>query len=335
MVGKSKKPGKPAKKYSQAARLHDVIRILEARYGATVDELAEECQVHRRTIFRDMQAIADAGYPLVREMEEDGRVLYRFMTGFKSIPPITFSLDELMTLYLCRGQLDFLRGTPFHDDLDAIFGKIRSSLRPSSVAHLERIAEASVPRFQGVRDYTGKKDVLVELRKALLYQYRCEIRYAPPHREAETYLFDPYTLLFFKDSLYLGGYAHNRKGLRLFLIDRIQDVTVSRDRFEVPEEYGVGDLTGSAFGLVDDETMQIKVRFDAEISHLVSERIWHPEQILTVQKDGSLTLEFAAGGTREILSWLFSFIPYVEVLQPDSLRQSFISALEKSLQKTS
>ena len=37
----ARRPGKPAKKYSQAARLHDVIRILEARYGATVEELAE------------------------------------------------------------------------------------------------------------------------------------------------------------------------------------------------------------------------------------------------------------------------------------------------------
>ena len=34
-----KKPGKPAKKYSQASRLHDVIRILEHRYGATVEDL--------------------------------------------------------------------------------------------------------------------------------------------------------------------------------------------------------------------------------------------------------------------------------------------------------
>lgn len=56
---------KPAKKYSQAARLHDVIRLLEARYGCTVDELAEECQVNRRTIYRDLQAVAEAGYPLV------------------------------------------------------------------------------------------------------------------------------------------------------------------------------------------------------------------------------------------------------------------------------
>ena len=333
MTAKAKKPGKPAKKYSQAARLHDVIRILEARYGATVDELADECQVHRRTIFRDLQAISDAGYPLVREPEEDGRVLYRFMTGFKSIPPITFSLDELMTLYLCRGQLDFLRGTPFHDDLDAIFGKIRSSLRPSSVAHLERIAEASVPRFQGVRDYSGKKEALVDIRKALLYQYQCEILYAPPHRQAEVYQFDPYTLLFFQDSLYLGGYAHNRKGLRLFLVDRIQQVEVKKDRFDVPEEYEVNDLTGSAFGLVDDTAMLVKVCFDAEISHLVSERTWHPNQKLSPQPDGSLILEFEAGGTREILSWLFSFLPHVDVLQPDSLRLAFRTALEKSLNK--
>ncbi len=333
MTQKSKKPGKPAKKYSQAARLHDVIRILEARYGATVDELAEECQVHRRTIFRDLQAINDAGYPLVREPEDDGRVLYRFMTGFKSIPPITFSLDELMTLYLCRGQLEFLRGTPFHDDLDAIFGKIRSSLRPSSVAHLERIAEASVPRFQGVRNYSEKKEVLAELRKALLYQYRCQIRYAPPHRDADTYQFDPYTLLFFKDSLYLGGYAHNRKGLRLFLVDRIQAVEVTKERFDVPEEYSVDDLTGSAFGLIDEESMQVKIRFDEKIGHLVRERTWHPEQKLTVQPDGAVILAFAAGGSGEILSWVYSFLPHVEVLEPDSLRKKFIDSLEKALKK--
>lgn len=335
MTPKLKKPGKPAKKYSQAARLHDVIRILEARYGATVDELAEECQVHRRTIFRDLQAITDAGYPLVRESEDDGQVLYRFMTGFKSIPPITFSLDELMTLYLCRGQLDFLRGTPFHDDLDAIFGKIRSSLRPSSVAHLERIAEASVPRFQGVRDYSEKKGVLVDIRKALLYQYRCEILYAPPHRDAETYRFDPYTLLFFQNSLYLGGYAHNRKGLRLFLVDRIQEVRVEKERFDVPEDFVVNDLTGSAFGLVDEATMQVRVRFDAEICHLISERIWHPNQKLFPQSDGSLILEFEAGGTREILAWIYSFLPHVEVLQPASLRQAFCQALRKSIKNHS
>ncbi len=57
--GLKRKLGRMPKKYSQAARLHDLIRILEARYGATVDELVEECQVTRRTIYRDLQAILE------------------------------------------------------------------------------------------------------------------------------------------------------------------------------------------------------------------------------------------------------------------------------------
>lgn len=326
-----RKPGKPAKKYSQAARLHDVIRILEARYGATVDEIAEEANVTRRTVYRDLDAIRDAGYPLVSDRESDGRTLYRFMTGFKKLPPITFSLEELMTLYLCRGQLSFLQGTPFQDDLEAIFGRLRSSLPPRSVAHLERIASAAAPRFQGVRDYQGKKQLLTDLRKGLLYQYRCRLTYTPPHREAADYEFDPYTLLFFNNSLYLGGYAHNRKALRLFLVDRVDRVELLDDRFEVPEEYRADDLTGSAFGLIEGETFELKVRFGLDVAHLVRERLWHPSQSIEEQQDGSLILSMQASGEKEILSWLYSYLPCVQVLEPPALKETFAEGLRQAL----
>jgi len=327
----TRKPGKPAKKYSQAARLHDVIRLLEARYGATVDELAEECEVNRRTVYRDLQAIVDAGYPLIREQEPDGRTLYRFLTGFKKIPPITFSLEELMTLYLSRGQLAFLEGTPFQEDLDAIFGRLRSGLPPRSVAHLERIASAAAPRFQGVRDYSGKHVLLKELRQALLYQYRCRLRYTPPHRATEEYLFDPYTLLFFSNSLYLGGFAHNRQALRLFLLDRLESVELLDERFEVPEDYAPEDLTGSAFGLIEGESFELQVRFGAPVAHLVRERRWHPSQTLAEESDGSLLLTLQASGEKEILAWLYSYLPHVRVLAPAPLAEAFRRGLEAGL----
>ena len=327
------KPGKPAKKYSQAARLHDVIRILESRYGATVDELAEECGVTRRTVYRDLDAIRDAGYPLISDPGADGRTLYSFITGYKKLPSITFSLEELMTLYLCRGQLGFLAGTPFQDDLDAIFGRIHSSLPPRSVAHLERIAEAASPKFQGDRGYAAKKDLLKELRRALLYQYRLDLFYTPARRPTETYRFDPYTLLFYEGALYLGGYAHNRNALRLFLVDRIEEVTVLHDRFEVPEDFSAGDLTGSAFGLIDEDHQTIKVRFGAEIGHLIRERIWRPSQVLQEEEDGALTLTFEASGEKEILAWLYSYLPHVEILEPESLRTVFYQSLRDGLLK--
>jgi predicted DNA-binding transcriptional regulator YafY len=326
-----RKPGKPSQKYSQAARLHNVIRVLEARYGSTVDELAEECGVTRRTVYRDLLEVAEAGYPLVRETGSDGQIIYRFLTGFKKIPPITFSLPELMTLYLCRGQLACLQGTPFQNDLDAIFGRIRSSLPPRSVAHLERLSEAVTPLFQGMRDYRDKTEILEHLRRAILFQNRCTIRYAPPRREAEDYRFDPYTLLFYKDSLYVGGFAHNRRALRLFLLDRILAIEVGTERFEVPENFRVEDLTGSAFGLIDEEPMAIRVRFLPTVAHLIRERNWHPTQLLEDQEDGSLILSFQAGGGKEILSWLYSYLPHVDVLAPENLRQTFRQGLQEAL----
>jgi proteasome accessory factor B len=331
MNNSTRKPGKPAKKYSQAARLHDVIRILEVRYGATVDELAEECGVTRRTVYRDLDAIRDAGYPLVSEPEEGGQTVYRFITGFKKIPPITFSLEELMTLYLCRGQLGFLQGTPFQDDLDAIFNRIHSGLPPRSVAHLERIAETASPKFQGERDYAAKQDLLKELRRALLYQYRIKLAYTPARRTTENYEFDPYTLLFYEGALYLGGYAHNRNALRLFLVDRIEQVEVLKDRFDVPEDFAASDLTGSAFGLIDEGEFMVTVRFSAEVSHLIRERIWHPSQKIIEEEDGSVTLAFAASGEKEILSWLFSYLPHVQLLEPEELKARFYAGLEQGL----
>ncbi len=333
MSGERKRPGKPAKKYSQAARLHDVIRILEARYGATVDELAEECEVTRRTIYRDLQAIEDAGYPLVSEAGEDGRVVHRFLSGFKQIPPVAFSLEELMTLYFCRGQLGFLQGTPFQDDLDSIFGRIRSVLPPRSVAHLERIASAAAPKFLGVRDYAERREQLVALRKALLYQYRCRLSYTPPRRATVDYLFDPYTLLFHKDSLYLGGYAHNRQALRLFLVDRVAGVELLEERFEVPEDYRVELLTGQSFGLIDEGQFDLRLRFSSEVAHLIRERTWHPSQQLSELADGGLELCLTASGETELLAWIYSYLPHVEVLEPVHLRRKFTEGLQAALQK--
>src|SRR5512138_3864394 len=77
--GEPMQRGKPAKKYSQAARVHDIVRLIEARHGITIEELAEETGVDRRTIHRDLNAIHDAGYPLVSDWL-DGRKAYRFIT---------------------------------------------------------------------------------------------------------------------------------------------------------------------------------------------------------------------------------------------------------------
>lgn len=313
--------GKPAKKYSQAGRVHDIIRLLEARHGVTIEEMAEETGVNRRTIHRDLAVIQEAGYPLVSEWL-DGRKIYRFLTRFKDVPPITFTLQELMTLYFLRSQLDFLKGTPFQEDLDNIFRKVNSVLPPRYAAHMERIARVSLPLLAGGRDYGKVFEPLRLLREALIYQYRTVLIYdAKGKGEPAAYEVDPYTLIFYKGGLYLLGYAHNRRALRTFAVERISRVTVGRERFEMPAEFRPEEQLKSAFGIVEEAAMPVRVRFAPAVAHTIKERLWHPSQGVRDEKDGSVVLSFEAGGRMEIVSWILSFGRYAEVLEPPDLRE--------------
>lgn len=315
-----KSRGKPSGHYTQAARLHNVIRLIETRNGITLDDLVEETGVDRRTVHRDLVAIQEAGYPLTAD-RQDGRKVYRFLTSSRQVPPITFTLDELVSLHLLKAYTGLLPTEPFGAEIDAIFAKIHASLPPRSVAHLERIARVSLPRFQGGRTYTGSAELLSELRRALLFQYRVKLSYSRSGKEAAQYEIDPYTLVLAKGGLYLLAHAHNRSAVRLFALERITGLTVSRQRFEMPDDFRPEQHFSDAFGLVTDQPMQLKIRFDAEVAHMVRDRIWRPDQTLVTEPDGSVLLSFEAAGSLEILAWVLSYGRHAELLEPPELRK--------------
>jgi proteasome accessory factor B len=313
--------GKPAKKYSQAGRLHSIIRLLETRRGLTLDELADECDVDRRTIHRDLNAVEQAGYTVTTEWS-NGKKVYSFLAKSRNLPPITFTLPQLMSLYLLRSLGAHLAGTPFQAEIDELFRNIHSVLPDRYAAHLERIARVSLPLLHGARDYAASAPFIADLQKALLQQYRIHLGYAKKGRgAAEEYDVDPYTLVFHKGGIYLLGNALNRDGMRLFALERIRSIELTRQRFEIPPDYQPEAHFSQAFGLVSDTSMAVKVRFSAEIAHSITERNWQVGQQISTDAAGRVTLSFAAAGQMELASWVLSYGAHAEVLEPPELRK--------------
>jgi proteasome accessory factor B len=313
--------GKPAKKYSQAARLHSIIRLLETRRGLTLDELAAECDVDRRTIHRDLNAVEQAGYTLTNEWC-DGKKVYRFLTKMRNLPPITFTLPQLMSLYLLRSLGAHLAGTPFQAEIEELFKSIHSVLPDRYAAHLERIARVSLPLMHGARDYSPSAPFVGDLQKALLQQYRIRLAYAKKGKdEVESYEVDPYTLVFHKGGIYLLGNAHNRSGMRLFALERIRGLEITRQHFEIPDGYQPEAHFSNAFGLVNDTPLKVRIRFAAEIAHSIKDRIWMPEQKISTDPEKRVIVEFTAAGQMELVSWILSYGPHAEVLEPAELRK--------------
>ena len=85
------------RKYSQAARVQGILRTLGVRQGITIGELAEEFGVTKRTLYRDLKALEEAGYPLLSEGVE-GTTYWKLEPSFKGVSPVTFTLNELLAL---------------------------------------------------------------------------------------------------------------------------------------------------------------------------------------------------------------------------------------------
>lgn len=78
--------GRKPKHYSQVARITFMLRRLIG--GATVGELAEELQVTKRQVHRDLQQLEESGYPLcsTRHLDLSRRLLDSRATGSIILP---------------------------------------------------------------------------------------------------------------------------------------------------------------------------------------------------------------------------------------------------------
>jgi proteasome accessory factor B len=313
--------GRKPKRYSQVARITFMLRRLIG--GATVGELADELQVTKRQVHRDLQQLEESGYPL---KQEDGR--WKLPAGFKGLE-VTVSPYELMSLHLAQSHLAYLKGTPFVDDLEAIIKKVEAGLPDKTRNHLERIVTTFAPLQRPARDYAAQKNVLDSLRKALLRQLTVVLcgYQKPGAKQSRDYPVDPYSLALYQYGLYLVGYSHRAREIRTFAVERIKNVEVTEDMFELPQSFSPAERFEQGFGLIEEPPQEVKIWISRDWAYFVKERRWHPTQDLRTQKDGSVILTMRCGGLDEITAWVLSFGPGARVLGPHALIDNVSSQL--------
>ena len=91
----------------EVTRQWQVLRDIDAaRTGITIPKLAAARGVHQRTIRRDLDALASAGFPLYDE-KVNGTTMWKLRARpFRGIEEMGLSLMELCTLYFSRAMLE-------------------------------------------------------------------------------------------------------------------------------------------------------------------------------------------------------------------------------------
>ncbi len=323
---------------AQAARLRDIVAILEARNHPVPREvLLNELGVSRATFKRDLDVLRDQFQaPITWHPGEAGRergyVLEDkgWSSGKLGLPRAWFTSSEIYALLMIDTLASHIAPGLLTEHLQPLITRITLALSaaddtPEDIRSRVQIQASSARR----RDAAHFENVA----QATVRRNRLEILYFTKSRnERSARVVSPQRLIHYKENWYLVAWCHKADAPRVFALDSIEAAKVLKDPAVEADKATVGAMVGKDFGIYSGgDRKWAKLRFSALQARWVEAEVWHPEQKASRLDDGSLVLEVPYSDQRELLLDVLKFGAEAEVLEPPELREEVRSRLRRAL----
>ena len=307
-------------------RLIGILSVLLQKETTTAPQLAEQFEVSRRTINRDIEALCNAGIPIQTSQGFGGGI--SIMDGYRMDRTILTSKDMQMILAGLR-SLDSVSGSHYYgqlmEKLQAGSSKFISG-RDSILIDLSSWYKGSLaPKIEVIQD-------AIENRKLLTFMY-----FAPSGESNR--IIEPYYVVFKWSSWYVWGRKGSsgdlpcadrsgterclkRGDFRLFKLNRMDKVAISDTEFAC-REVPMPDLSNER---IFPGGIMVKALFAPEVKwRLVEEFGPH---CYTETEGGKLLFSADYTDMENLLAWILTFGEKAEVLEPKEVRESLLKVAE-------
>jgi predicted DNA-binding transcriptional regulator YafY len=309
---------------NQLTRQWQLLQLIDRPVGITVDDAAQDLDCTVRTIWRDLSVLQDAGFPIYNDPGADGRrSVWRVREEFKRALPLKLTLAELAALVMSRELLAPLGASVLGPAVTAAHDKITAVLSRDARALLDQMRQTVGVRLVGAKLQAPAADYMSKLQTALSERRQARIRYYSYSTDRETErTVEPYHVTYFNGGLYLVGYCHLRKDLRIFAVERMRALDVLRTRFMPPADFDAARYLNNALGILRGDLVMVRVAFFPSVARYIRERLWHPSQQFRDLSDGRLEVVLNVADTLEVRRWILGYGVQAEILEPASLREA-------------
>jgi predicted DNA-binding transcriptional regulator YafY len=280
-------------------RLIGVLTILLQKDRVTAPELAEKFEVSRRTIGRDIDALCQAGIPIVTHQGAGGGI--SIAEGFKLDKSVLTSGELSGIIAALKGLGSVSEQTRIERTLDKL-----GANTDAVVSLYEPVVIDLASYYKG--DLTPKIETI---KQAILDNHIIAFDYFYDKGESHRRI-EPYIVVFQWTSWYVFGFCLERMDWRMFKLQRLWNLSASNDKFLMrdipPEKRGWGNQ------LIDDKSLV--AIFDKTAKYLLIESYG-----LDCYRETDEGLYFEVGYSNQsyMLGWLLSFGDTVKVLSPPEL----------------
>ncbi|MCL2621167.1 MAG: WYL domain-containing protein, partial [Defluviitaleaceae bacterium] len=182
-------------------------------------------------------------------------------------------------------------------------------------------------------DYSGwthENDFFNDFKVAILEQRIVEFDYYNRYGDKTFRRVEPMQVWFKSKSWYIKGFCLTKHGMRLYKLSRIKGLTVMDEHFDKRDSLIVsGNPILSIFE--EGKNVNLKLRIEPEKAYRIYDDLY--ESMVEKQPDGS----FIATMTWPENSWLYDFIlsfgKYIEVLEPEHIRNIIKEEAQKISEK--
>jgi len=302
------------------ARLFRLLNLLvTTKRGLILRTVAEREGWKLRSLYRDIEALEKAGFPLVHD---DGR--YRLMEGWIPAVQLGVDRDELLALYLAREQAIGWRGTEIGDALERLYGKLAAPPKATGVLVPRGLGETFTTAVPMARDYAATRKTVATVDRALREHLVVSAVYESLDGKTTNRDVEPAQLHWDSrlETLYLVGYCRLRQAIRVFATHRFRAVSARKESFAPRPGVSSQEALRHAFRVWrDDHVTAVRLSFSGRAARLVLDRKWHASQKIRKQESGSVVVELEVAGLGEIVPWILSFGAECAVLEPAELRE--------------
>ncbi len=304
-------------------RLNALLIHLQGKPRVCIEELEDRFEVSRRTIFRDVRSLMEAGVPIGGDAGEG----YFIVEGYH-LPPVVFNKEEAAALLMGAKFIQQNADTQTARTFEEAMFKVKAVLRYSDKEFLEnldaRIAIRPFPR-QKENDETFISDIqsAVATNRVIQITYHSHYNDTSTGREVE-----PLGMVFYSSHWHLIGYCRLRQDLRDFRTDRIKKFDNLSEQFD--PSLHPNFLSFLHDSLVGTDAKECIIRVSRIISRFMGEqKYYHGYVDEEPVSDDKIEMRFIVPHHDYFARWLLMYGKEIEVVTPEELREIISNRIQE------
>lgn len=296
-----------------ATRLFTLLMLLQRQPNQKAIDLARELGVSVRSIHRYMGMLDEMGIPIYSERGPYGG--FSLVRGYR-MPPLVFTPEEAVAVYLGTGLVEQMWGRLYQDSARGALAKLENVLPEEQRQEVSWASRTLLATCLHRIDPNRLTPHLEKLRQALHDRRRVRLNYRGQGQpEALQRDLEPYALVHRWGWWYVVGWCQLRQALRTFRVDRIIDLALLDERFEVPANFDAQAYLATE----PQPQVMVRLRFVPEGAGMALDNRPYWDS-LEEEADGSVIVTFSVPDLDWATSIVLSYGGWTVALEPPELR---------------